>query len=73
MCPINSLLSFQFMTIASREANGDGIQTTHLHPQYAPAPLPCSPSSTTTPTTAELSRQLEEVVISDVDDKQRAR
>ena len=56
-----------------RESNGDSIQTTHLHPTYAvPVAIPCSPS-TTTPTTAELSRQLEEVVISDVDDKQRAR
>jgi hypothetical protein len=35
--------------------------------------MSCSPSTAATPTTAELSRQLEEVVISDVDDKQRAR
>ena len=56
-----------------RECHEDAIQANHLHAAYAPVPLPISPSAATTPTTAELSKQLEEVVISDVDDKQRAR
>jgi hypothetical protein len=51
-----------------RESNDDGI---HLHASYVPVPLPISPSVATTPTAAELSIQLKEVVISDVDDKQR--